>query len=664
MVADKDKSADEEIAPDSDVVSPRITNSNLDPSHGEGLTLGTPKGVLALDVGATGVGSAYSEDVGMNRFRVSFEDFIDHEVAEERIETITKNLVQIDQDAPLEVRVDAMLKGVNVRSQNRAKPERRPSPEDALNFIEQKRNYIESTKRRRIAVVGHLLFVKQRLDERQDLVYRASDHEKAIEGYTERASRRVENTEADLQQYFDEEQEGEEWPIRIDDSNYWDAFHEFMEGDDDWNDQFNMWSKADREWEWLRLHTSTVEFQYALMIYQAAFLDADVKYYNELIREAEAATGFSVGSGTLLTPRGPLINSKITAHYSTIRQIRIKQAGFQFLRTITGWTYNRMATNCSVAQSAITRFMNQDVSRIKTPYFDKDSKLVIEDSYIDFKEITLQRVVDTMMETMRREAPPAVNKFIHDTGWVNVCAKKIFHQDTDALDDYMPRGAQIFPWEPPKGPKGLERPKHHHNYILHCLKLSAAAIAIVSPLSETGTDAAESLQLQEVTNELRQSTPLVPASKLEPLASSDTGGLFPIIGYVQAGDWQTAFEEPEPELVSYPGVSADEAQFGLRVCGDSMDKQFPEGSILYCASYNDAEDELPLGKYVIVMREDKSSDQVEATCKRFEKHESLPDVYVGVPESSNPQHDDIILEETSTKKVWIHAVVKGAYIKY
>ena len=156
------------------------------------------------------------------------------------------------------------------------------------------------------------------------------------------------------------------------------------------------------------------------------------------------------------------------------------------------------------------------------------------------------------------------------------------------------------------------------------------------------------------------------ASGVEPIPDTftETNGLFPVIGYVQAGDWRTAFEEPVPEFVSYPGVGADEAEFGLRVRGDSMDKRFPEGSILYCNRYNEEDDKLPIGEYVIVMRQDKASDEVEATCKRLEKHESLPDAYVLQPESSNRNHTPMLLGNTDAEKVWINPVVIGAFIKF
>ena len=136
-----------------------------------------------------------------------------------------------------------------------------------------------------------------------------------------------------------------------------------------------------------------------------------------------------------------------------------------------------------------------------------------------------------------------------------------------------------------------------------------------------------------------------------------------MIGYVQAGERRAAVEGL-PEFVSYPGVGADEAEFGLRVRGDSIDKRFPEGSILYCNRYNEDDDKLPIGEYVIVMRQDKASDEVEATCKRLEKHESLPDAYVLQPESSNRNHTPMLLGNTDDEKVWIHAVVVGAFIKF
>ena len=53
----------------------------------------------------------------------------------------------------------------------------------------------------------------------------------------------------------------------------------------------------------------------------------------------------------------------------------------------------------------------------------------------------------------------------------------------------------------------------------------------------------------------------VTSDGIEPVTFTETDGLFPVIGYVQAGELR-ADEERLPEFVSYPGVGADEAEFG------------------------------------------------------------------------------------------------------
>ena len=73
---------------------------------------------------------------------------------------------------------------------------------------------------------------------------------------------------------------------------------------------------------------------------------------------------------------------------------------------------------------------------------------------------------------------------------------------------------------------------------------------------------------------------------------------------------------------------------------------------------------MPIGEYVIIMRQDRASDGVKATCKRLEKHESLPDVCVLQPESSNRNYTRMLLEYTGGEKVSIYAVVFGAFIKF
>ena len=98
-----------------------------------------------------------------------------------------------------------------------------------------------------------------------------------------------------------------------------------------------------------------------------------------------------------------------------------------------------------------------------------------------------------------------------------------------------------------------------------------------------------------------------------------------------------------------------------------MDKRFPEGSFLYCNRYNKEDDRLPIAEYVIVVRQDTASDELEATCKRLEKHESLPDAYVLQPESSNRNHTRMLLESTDDERcgstrLWLaHSLSSNGY---
>lgn len=149
-------------------------------------------------------------------------------------------------------------------------------------------------------------------------------------------------------------------------------------------------------------------------------------------------------------------------------------------------------------------------------------------------------------------------------------------------------------------------------------------------------------------------------------------------GKVQAGLWQDALEWPISDWLSvyippdprYPDVE----RFGLEVCGSSMNKIYPEGSIVIAVRLDDLGRSPRSGERVIVQRRAKNSSDMEATVKRYEL---TPDgQHILWPESYDPLYQTpIILNDIAEKmgvsslsygdsvcsEIKIEAVVVGSY---
>jgi len=161
---------------------------------------------------------------------------------------------------------------------------------------------------------------------------------------------------------------------------------------------------------------------------------------------------------------------------------------------------------------------------------------------------------------------------------------------------------------------------------------------------------------------LRRETINEPSSS-EPVRESFSSEGEPtrIIGAVEAGVFREAFEIPIEDQDTLPIGSERYGPdcFCLEVRGDSMDRRFPDGSLLICRPFDAEAEPLPDQKFVVAMRRDARTDQVEATVKRLVKLASR-DNYVLMPESTNPLHAPLPLEDLGEFSVYITAVVLAA----
>ena len=137
----------------------------------------------------------------------------------------------------------------------------------------------------------------------------------------------------------------------------------------------------------------------------------------------------------------------------------------------------------------------------------------------------------------------------------------------------------------------------------------------------------------------------------------------PVLGNIQAGHWlETSFLQEAgvaPELLP---VARDERfprarQYALRVVGDSMDLDYPEGSYVTCVDF--AESGLPIveGLVVHVERYRFEGQMVEVTLKVVEKRKGE---VVLAPRSTNPQWQPLTLDGENTEIV-IRGIVTGGW---
>ncbi|WP_395495591.1 LexA family transcriptional regulator [Acetobacter sp. KSO5] len=155
-------------------------------------------------------------------------------------------------------------------------------------------------------------------------------------------------------------------------------------------------------------------------------------------------------------------------------------------------------------------------------------------------------------------------------------------------------------------------------------------------------------------------------------------GMVYVKGFVQAGLWQEALEWPvvdwKPVYVPSDIRYQDTPRFALQVRGESMNKVYPEGSIVIAIRLWDIARPPKSGERVVVLRRSKSSNEMEATVKKYEI--SSNGEHILWPESTDPHFQTpIIMDEMATQytgdgldadhgsacDIEIYAIVIGSY---
>lgn len=134
-----------------------------------------------------------------------------------------------------------------------------------------------------------------------------------------------------------------------------------------------------------------------------------------------------------------------------------------------------------------------------------------------------------------------------------------------------------------------------------------------------------------------------------------------VVGQIQAGAWLDSSlvdEDYDRETIPmYPDPRFPRAkQYGLKVVGDSMDLEYPDGSYVTCVDFIDSGLGTKLGLTVHVERQ--TGPLVEATLKVIEMVEGK---LMLVPRSSNQKHKPIPLDGDGDTVIEIRGVVTGSY---
>lgn len=136
----------------------------------------------------------------------------------------------------------------------------------------------------------------------------------------------------------------------------------------------------------------------------------------------------------------------------------------------------------------------------------------------------------------------------------------------------------------------------------------------------------------------------------------------PVLGTIQAGHWlETTFidAEHEPEMlpVARDARFPRARQYALRVVGDSMNVDYPDGSYVTCVDFAESGLSIKEGMTVHVERHRAGGQLVEITLKCIERERGA---LMLVPHSTNPAHQPIRLTGTDSDVV-IRGVVTGGW---
>lgn len=142
---------------------------------------------------------------------------------------------------------------------------------------------------------------------------------------------------------------------------------------------------------------------------------------------------------------------------------------------------------------------------------------------------------------------------------------------------------------------------------------------------------------------------------------TEVAGL-PVYGNIQAGHWlETTFLDAEGDLEMLP-VARDSRfprarQYALRVVGDSMDQEYPDGSYVTCVDFVESGLGIVEGMTVHVERHRAGGQLVEITLKTVGRQRGQ---WILEPRSNNPQWTPLTFSGNESEII-IRGVVTGGW---
>ena len=134
-----------------------------------------------------------------------------------------------------------------------------------------------------------------------------------------------------------------------------------------------------------------------------------------------------------------------------------------------------------------------------------------------------------------------------------------------------------------------------------------------------------------------------------------------VVGYVQAGDWREAvrWEDDDCYEVMVPrDAHLEPVQLeGYEIRGPSMNKVYPEGTVVVIAKMIDTEEEFIPGKRYAILRE--RAGEYEATVKKYQ-------IDAGgkrwlIPESTEIEYQPFALDESHSEDTEVRALGRVVY---
>lgn len=141
-------------------------------------------------------------------------------------------------------------------------------------------------------------------------------------------------------------------------------------------------------------------------------------------------------------------------------------------------------------------------------------------------------------------------------------------------------------------------------------------------------------------------------------------------GEVQAGVWREAIEWPAVDwyAITVPIDTAYQGfhRYGLKVCGQSMNKVFPEGSVVVVINFGDLGRLPKTGDFVVAVQRCSKTDQYEATVKAVQIRDD--GTVILWPQSWDPAFQTPVVlpphdgaDSAGTPDIMIQALVVGSY---